>query len=47
MQQDFIKAMIKQKMNLRYLSKADDIYEILSKYVKTNIKNNNKNDHKK
>ena len=38
MQQDFIKELIKQKMNLRYLSKAADIYEILSKYVKTNIK---------
>jgi LCP family protein required for cell wall assembly len=37
MQQDFLKALIKQKMNLRYISRADDIFEILKKYVKTNI----------
>ena len=37
MQQDFLKALIKQKMSLRYISRVDDIYGILRKYVKTNI----------
>lgn len=37
MQQDFIRAFIRQKLNLRYLSKADDIFALLKKYVKTNI----------
>lgn len=37
MQQDFMKALIDQKLNLRYISKADDIFAILQDYVKTNI----------
>lgn len=37
MQQDFLKALIKQKINFRYISKADELFRILQKYVKTNI----------
>lgn len=37
MQQEFIKSLIAQKVKLRYLSKADDIYLILKKTMKTNI----------
>jgi len=37
MQQEFIKALIEQKANIKYLSKIDDIYYILKKQVKTNI----------
>lgn len=37
MQQDFMRALIDQKLNFRYLSKADDIFAILQDYVKTNI----------
>jgi LCP family protein required for cell wall assembly len=37
MQQDFMKALIDQKLNFRYLSKVDDIFAILQDYVNTNI----------
>jgi len=37
MQQDFIKALIDQKLNIRYLSKADDIFRIIKDNVKTNV----------
>lgn len=37
MQQDFIKALIDQKLNIRYISKADDIFRIIKDNVKTNI----------
>ncbi|MDF2523666.1 MAG: cell envelope-related transcriptional attenuator [Clostridiales bacterium] len=37
MQQDFIKALVQQKIRLKYLTKADDIYMILKKSMKTNI----------
>lgn len=37
-QQVFIKALIEQKLNFKYLHKLDEIYDILSKYTKTNIK---------
>lgn len=37
MQQDFMKALIDQKLNFRYLSRADDIFAILKEHVKTNI----------
>lgn len=37
MQQDFLKALIKQKVSFRYISRVDDIFGILRKYVKTNI----------
>lgn len=37
MQQEFIKSLIKQKMNLRYLSRSQKIFDILQEYVKTNI----------
>lgn len=36
-QQDFMKALISQKLNIRYISKASDIFGILREYVKTNI----------
>lgn len=36
-QQEFIKALVDQKLKLKYLSKVDDIYFILKKYMKTNI----------
>ncbi len=37
MQQDFIRALIDQKLNLRYMSKANEIFEIVKDNVKTNI----------
>lgn len=37
MQQDFIKALISQKLTLQYASRADDIFGLLQKYVKTNV----------
>lgn len=37
MQQDFIKALIDQKLNFKYLSRVDELFEILQKYVKTNV----------
>lgn len=36
-QQDFLKALVEQKMKMRYLSKAVDIYLILREYMRTNI----------
>ncbi|MGE5613008.1 MAG: LCP family protein [Bacillota bacterium] len=36
-QQDFLKALISQKLNIGYISKADDIFGILREHVKTNI----------
>jgi LCP family protein required for cell wall assembly len=37
MQQDFIRELIGQKLNLRYISRAKDVFDILQKYVKTNV----------
>lgn len=37
MQQDFIKSIIEQKLNFRYLSRVDDIFSLLGKYMRTNI----------
>lgn len=37
MQQDFIKELIKQKLSLKYFTKADDIFAILYQYIRTNI----------
>ena len=37
MQQDFIRALIDQKLNFQYISKADDIFAIVRENVKTNI----------
>lgn len=37
MQQDFVKALIKQKLNLKYLTKADEIFAIFNQYFRTNI----------
>ncbi len=37
MQQDFIKALISQKLHFGYLSRTDDLFNILQKYVKTNV----------
>lgn len=37
MQQEFIKAFIQQKLKLKYISKASDVFEILKQYMKTNI----------
>lgn len=37
MQQDFMKALVQQKIKLKYVSKADDIFMILKKYIKTNF----------
>ncbi len=36
-QQDFIKAFIQQKFKLKYIAKADKIYNILKEHIKTNI----------
>lgn len=36
-QQDFIKELIKQKANIKYISKADDIISILFKNIDTNV----------
>ncbi|MCX7711029.1 MAG: LCP family protein [Clostridia bacterium] len=43
MQQEFIKALIDQKLKLKYISKTDDIYFILRKYMKSNIELNDIN----
>lgn len=37
-QQQLIRELIDQKIKFRYLSKADEIYNILRRYMKTNIK---------
>jgi len=37
MQQQFIESLIQQKLKLKYLSKADDIYFILKEHLSTNI----------
>jgi len=37
-QQQFVRELISQKLNVKYLSKARDIFLILSKHMKTNIK---------
>lgn len=37
MQQDFLKALIDQKLKLRYISKVDDIYGIFMKHVNSDI----------
>lgn len=37
MQQDFLNAFIDQKFKFRYISKVDELFSILEKYVKTNI----------
>lgn len=37
MQQDFMKALIRQKLDIRYLPRSQKIFSILQKYVKTNI----------
>ncbi len=36
-QQDFIKALIQQKVSIKYLSRADTIFEVLREYARTNI----------
>lgn len=37
MQQEFIKELISQKLNFGYISRADNIFGILQRYVKTNV----------
>ncbi len=37
MQQDFLNAFIDQKLKLRYISKVDEIFGILGRYMNTNI----------
>lgn len=37
MQQDFLNAFIDQKLKFRYISKVDELFSILSEYVKTNL----------
>jgi LCP family protein required for cell wall assembly len=37
MQQDFIRSVIKQKLNFKYLNRVDDIFALLGKYMSTNI----------
>ncbi|HHW48135.1 MAG TPA: LCP family protein [Clostridiaceae bacterium] len=37
-QQEFIKSFIEQKLKLKYITKVDDIFLILRKYMRTNIK---------
>ena len=37
MQQDFIKCVIDQKLNFRYLNRVDDIFTLLGKYISTDI----------
>jgi len=37
MQQDFLKALIEQKLSIRYISRADELFDILQKYVNTNL----------
>ncbi len=36
-QQEFIKQIIKQKLNIRYLYKIDEIFRLIKEHVKTNI----------
>lgn len=36
-QQDLIKSVVAQKLNIRYISRADEIFEILKKYMRTNV----------
>jgi len=36
-QQQLVRELISQKVNLRYISKVDDIYNLLKRYMKTNI----------
>lgn len=36
-QQDFFRALIDQKLNIKYISKASDIFAIMQEHVKTNI----------
>jgi LCP family protein required for cell wall assembly len=36
-QQEFLKEIIKQKLKLKYISKADEIFNVLKEYMKTNI----------
>lgn len=37
MQQDFVKSIINQKLNFKYLNRVDDIFGLLGKYMNTNI----------
>ena len=37
MQQDFLKALIEQKMSFRYISRVDELFETMQKYIRTNI----------
>lgn len=37
MQQDFIKALIEQKLSIRYISRADELFVIMKEYVHTNL----------
>lgn len=37
MQQDFMRSMLKQKLNLKYLNRVDDIFGLLGEYMRTNI----------
>ena len=37
MQQDFMKALVEQKANMKYISKADDIYKIVKEEIETDI----------
>lgn len=37
MQQDFVMELLKQKLNIRYISKADELFDILQEYVDTNL----------
>ena len=37
MQQDFIKAMVEQKIHIKYISRVDELFQIMDRYVKTNI----------
>lgn len=37
MQQDFIKALIEQKLSIRYISRADELFYIMKEYVHTNL----------
>ena len=37
MQQEFMKALLEQKLKLKYLMKVDEIFLILKKYMRTNI----------
>lgn len=37
MQQDFIKALIEQKLSIRYISRADELFDIIKEYISTNL----------